>query len=132
MPVVPEPAWLSMPRIETSWRSSLKVTPGVYFAMSAKDLMLRICILAAVKALTLSGTLAKVCDWRVAVTTTSPTLVGPAAASAAQVGAESSTGARATVANKGARQPKALAIAMFPNPRITPTFLPHPPGVKRL
>jgi hypothetical protein len=67
-----------MPRTEISWLSGSNVTPGVYFARSAKDLTFKICILAFVKALTLSVTLLSDCSLRVAVTITSPTSVAPA------------------------------------------------------
>src|SRR5579859_902496 len=49
--------------------------PGVNLAMSAKFLMFRVSILAAVKALTLSATLLRLSSLRVAVTTISPTAV---------------------------------------------------------
>jgi len=65
-----------------SWLSGSKVTPGVNLAMSANDLMFNACILALVKALTLSVTLLRDSSFRVAVTTISPTSVPPPLAEA--------------------------------------------------
>ena len=68
--------------MEMSWLASSKVTPGVNLDTSANDLMPCMSILAAVKALTLSVTLERLCSRRVAVTMTSPTLTGELAAAA--------------------------------------------------
>ena len=78
--MVPDPAVELIPRIEMSWLSSSKLTPGVKRATSAKVFISSTSILAAVKALTLTGTLLSASSLRVAVTTISETLVVAVAA----------------------------------------------------
>src|SRR6185312_12348332 len=104
MPVVAEPADDLMPRIDISFASLSKSTPGVNFAMSAKDLMFSTSIFAEVKALTLSVTLLSDSDRRVAVTVISSICgaagdaAGGASAFCAAAGKARSRGTNATEA----------------------------------
>ena len=92
--------------------------------MSAKDLIPWMSILAAVKALTLTATLLRFCDWRVAVTMISPTWVAPAAAEAgdgawapafcALAPALHATGTSAAPASQGRRRACRFAMSSLP------------------
>ena len=80
MPVVPEPAVELMPRIEMSWRVRVEGDARRELRQVGEGfLTFSLSILAAVKALTLSGTLLRFSSLRVAVTITSPTSVAVAA-----------------------------------------------------
>ena len=90
--------------------------PGVNLTTSAKFLMPRTSILAAVKALMLSGTLLRFASLRVAVTTISPTLVaaeppGGAESDAAAADPAHDSGTAATVIRQALN--KAAVFVMF-------------------
>jgi len=78
MPVVPDPAVDSIPRMEMSWLSGAYVTPGVNFATSANDLIALDVHLGGGEGADLSGTLLRLSSLRVAVTTISPDIGGAA------------------------------------------------------
>src|SRR6516225_701295 len=102
MPVVPDPAVDSIPRTEMLWLDESKVTPGVNLATSEKFLMPCTSILAAVKALTLTGTLLRFSSLRVAVTTISPTAVGEPAAALVEASADAAIAAPAPISGAAA------------------------------